>query len=221
MKKHFLMILFISTSLVAYLNTQAQQSVRKKRKENNVNYDSLRMVLEAMHHSDQNIRRILIDSVGLHSPEAPKYLKQMADIDMQNRTNLEMILEKYGWIEQSKIGEKAADGIFYIVQHSDVELMEKYFPQMKALAERGEASKVLTAMMEDRLLMWKGKKQRYGTQATTGLRPDKTLAVWPIEDPLQVNALRKKAGFPTTVEENAKGMNADYDPNEKLPSPKN
>jgi hypothetical protein len=220
LKKNFLTILSIGTWLVAHLHADAQQITRQNHRAN-VNYDSLRIVLETMHDSDQNIRRILIDSVGLDSPEAPKYLQQMANIDTKNRANLELILEKYGWIEQSKIGEKAAAGIFYIIQHSDIELMEKYFPQMKALAERGEASTVLTAMMEDRLLMWKGKKQIYGTQATTGLRPNNRLAVWPIKDPSKVNELRKKAGFPTTVEENAKGMNADYNPHEMLPPPKN
>jgi hypothetical protein len=183
-----------------------------------INYDSLRIALEAMLDSDQEIRRILIDSIGLDSPEAGKYLKQMATIDMQNKAKIESILEKYGWIERSKIGEKAADGIFYVVQHTDLEFQEKYFPQLKKLAAIGEASPIRCAMMEDRILMSKGKRQIYGTQANNNLRPDKKMAIWPIEDPSQVNALRKKIGFTTTVEENAARLKAEYDPNEKLPT---
>jgi hypothetical protein len=72
--------------------------------------------------------------------------------------------------------------------------------------------------MEDRILMSKGKRQIYGTQANNNLRPDKKMAIWPIEDPSQVNALRKKIGFTTTVEENAARLKAEYDPNEKLPT---
>lgn len=77
-----------------------------------VNYDSLRIVLETMLAEDQNIRRILIDSVGLDSPEAPKYFQKMAEIDFRNKREMEVILQKYGWLEKSKIGDKAAEGIF-------------------------------------------------------------------------------------------------------------
>jgi hypothetical protein len=170
-----------------------------------------------MYDTDQEIRRILIDSIGLDSPEAPKYINQMATIDMQNKVKIASMLENYGWIEQSKIGKKAAEAIFYVVQHTDLAFAEKYFPQFKQLAEEGEADPTRCAQMEDRLLMWKGKKQIYGTQANNILRSDKSYAIWPIEDPLRVNELRRKIGFTTTVEENAKRLNAEYNPNEKLP----
>lgn len=178
-----------------HANAQSPGDTRAFQK-TKINYDSLRIELEAMLDSDQEIRRILIDSIGLDSPEAGKYLNEMATIDIQNKVKIESILEKYGWIEQSKIGEKAADGIFYVVQHTDLEFKEKYFPQLKKLAAIGEASPIRCAMMEDRILMLQGKKQIYGTQANNNLRPDKKLAIWPIEDPSQVNILRKKLGSP-------------------------
>ena len=181
------------------------------------NYDSLRRELEGMFDADQEIRRILVDSIGINSPEDGKYMNQMAVIDSRNKIKITSILEKYGWIGKSKIGEKASDGIFYIVQHTDLEFLEKYFPQFKKQTDKGEASAKLCGMMEDRLLMWKGKKQIYGSQASNALRSDKKMAIWPIENPSRVNELRKKAGFTSTVEENAKRLNAEYDPNEKLP----
>ena len=184
---------------------------------NPINYDSLRQELEGMYDTDQEIRRVLIDSIGLNSPESWKYINQMANIDMRNKAKIETILEKYGWIEKSKIGGKASEGIFYTVQHTDLEFAEKYFPQFKRLAEKGEASPTHCAMMEDRLLMWKGKRQIYGTQSSSGLRPGNKNTIWPIENPALVNELRKKIGFKTTVEENAKRLNAEYNPDEKLP----
>jgi hypothetical protein len=72
-------------------------------------------------------------------------------------------------------------------------------------------------MMEDRLLMWKGLKQIYGTQATTSLRANKELVIWPIEDPDKVDSLRFNVGFEQSVLDNAKRLGAIYDPNEKLP----
>jgi hypothetical protein len=182
----------------------------------NFNYDSLRIVLENMVDKDQEIRRILFDSIGIDSPNAGPYIQQMMDIDADNQEKIKVVLSKYGWIKQSKIGEKAAEAFFYTIQHSDAAFMAKWFPEFKKLADIGEASKVECAMMEDRLLMWQGKKQIYGTQATV-FREDKKVAIWPIEDPKNVNERRKKIGFELTVEENAHRLEAIYDENEQLP----
>lgn len=81
--------------------------------------------------------------------------------------------------------------------------MIKWFPEFKRLADIGEADKVECAMMEDRILMNKGKKQIYGTQATV-FRNDKKVAIWPIEDSKNVNERRRRIGFALTVEENAR-----------------
>ena len=150
---------------------------------------------------DQNIRRILVDSVGIDSPNARPFIKRMMSIDADNQKNIRLILNRYGWIGLSKIGTKAAEAFFYTIQHSDTTLMIKWFPEFKRLADIGEADKVECAMMEDRLLMWKGKKQIYGTQATV-FREDKKVAIWPIEDPKNVNERRQKIGFALTVEAN-------------------
>lgn len=195
-------------------NSYGQAVPGKNRK---INYDSLRVALEQILEDDQEPRRILVDSIGFNSPETVKYMEKIASLDVQNRIKVKAILDRYGWIEQSKIGEKAADGIFYVVQHAELDFKEQYFPQLKKLAERGEAKMTSCAMLEDRILMMNGKKQIYGTQANNNLRPDKKIAIWPIENPQAVNALRKKAGFDTTVEENARKLNAEYNPDEKLP----
>ena len=181
-----------------------------------INYDSLRIVLEDMVDKDQKIRRILVDSIGINSPHAGPYLKQMREIDSDNQEKIKVILDKYGWIEQGKIGAKAAEAFFFTIQHSDTTLMAKWFPEFKRLADIGEADKVSCAMMEDRLLMRRGKRQIYGTQAKV-FREDKKLAIWPIDDPKNVNDRRKKVGFDLTVEENADRLKAIYNEEEQLP----
>jgi|688.fasta_scaffold435707_1 hypothetical protein len=201
--------LILTTSLFSCGQTNQQTAIT-------TNYDSLRTVLEKMVDQDQNIRRILVDSIGIDSPNAGPFLKRMMNIDADNQKNIRLILNRYGWIEQSKIGTKAAEAFFYTIQHSDSTLMIKWFPEFKRLADIGEADKVECAMMEDRLLMWKGKKQIYGTQATI-FRDDKKLAIWPIDDSKNVNERRKKIGFALTVEENADRLKAIYNENEQLP----
>jgi hypothetical protein len=201
--------LILTTSLFSCGQTNQQTIIK-------TNYDSLRIVLEHMVDKDQEIRRILVDSIGIDSPNAGPYIKQMMDIDTDNQKTIRVILNKYGWIEQSKVGGKAAEAFFFTIQHSDTTLMMKWFPEFKRLADIGEADRVECAMMEDRLLMWKGKKQIYGTQATV-FRDDKKVAIWPIEDSKNVNERRKKIGFDLTVEENAGRLKAIYNEDEQLP----
>jgi hypothetical protein len=177
-------------------------------------YDSLKQVLETIYDSDQDIREKMGSAWG---DQLGKLIFQMQKIDSANQVLVKSILNKYGWLPQSKVGEKAADAIFYVVQHADTELIRKYLPVLKNLAGQKEAKMTHASMMEDRLLMYEGKKQIYGTQATSRLRTDGSGAIWPVQNPSKVNQLRKEAGFGLTVEENAKRLNAIYDPNEKLP----
>lgn len=184
-------------------------------------YASLQQQLEKIYDLDQGVRNVNWDSIESDPAVRLAYITKMWKIDTTNQGQVLPILEAYGWIPKSKIGEKAADAIFYVVQHSSKEILEKYLPQMEALARQGEASATDAAKMRDRLLMWNGKKQLYGTQGSGGLREGNEIAIWPIEDPENVNKRRKEVGFTTTVEENAKRLGAVYDPNEKLPEKKN
>lgn len=206
-------ILFFN--IVAFSILCSCQPLSKKNAKN-INYDSIRIVLEEVHDRDQNIREILIDSVKEGTPEFQECITKMIQIDNENQKILIPILEKYGWISKSKIGEKASKTIFLVVQHSETEVMMKYFPQLDSLSKIGEASRIHAAMMEDRILMDRGQKQIYGTQATTTLSSDGKLVIWPIENPAIVDSLRKEIGFEQTVNENAKRMGATYNSLEKL-----
>ena len=145
---------------------------------------------------------------------------QMGKVDSINQIYVNRYLQLYGYPKLSEQGKKICDGVFYIIQHSNLETMEKYLPFLKKNAFRGEASKVHFAMMQDRVLMYKGEKQLYGTQASRrknkkGYLTSKSY-IWPIKNSKLVNSRRKKIGFKTTVEEYAKKLGAEYNPNEKL-----
>lgn len=179
-----------------------------------ISYDSLRAVLESMYDTDQGIRRKTDSAKG---DELGRLVGQLLQIDASNQVQVRLILDQYGWLPQSKVGEKAADALFYVVQHASIDIMKKYFPALKQRALEQEAKMTNAALMEDRILMYEGKKQIYGTQATSRLRADGKGVIWPIQNPKQVNRLRKEAGFELTVEENAKRLGAFYNPDEKLP----
>lgn len=179
--------------------------------------DSLRTILEEMHDRDQGIRKELSESRN-NAQDMYTIIQKMNTIDSLNQKQVKIILEKYGWLESSSVGEKASGAIFYVVQHAPLEYMETYHPQLVALASKGEAKKHHAAMMQDRILMYNNKKQRYGTQASNLVREGEAMVMWPVEDPENVNTRREEAGFSETIEDTAAGMNAEYDPNENLPT---
>lgn len=208
---------FIILFLLAGCQPSVDNASNTSVKEQQPDYAALTRELEEVYNIDQSIRHIDWDTIS--SPEASiAYSKKMMAIDSVNQTRVIPIIEQYGWLPQSRIGEKAASAIFYVVQHSNIGTIEKYLPQMEELAKKGEASATDAAKMRDRLLMFQGKKQIYGTQAASWVRPEGGQVIWPIEDVENVNKRRKEVGFTTTVEENAEQLNAQFDPNEVLPN---
>lgn len=182
-----------------------------------VPYDALRAELEKIHDTDQAVREGFNQ---VKEEDRNAFFTKMQRVDSVNQIAVIRMLEKYGWLPQSKIGGKAADGLFLVVQHAPAKVIRKYLPSLKKMAQNGEASPTDAAMMEDRLLMFEGEKQIYGTQATSMGREDGKMYIWPIKDSKHVNERRKAAGFRVTVEEYAKLMNAAYNPEEPLPAKK-
>ncbi|GAA4315640.1 hypothetical protein GCM10023183_36410 [Nibribacter koreensis] len=197
--------------MVAMVNVSCAQPKPAKQ----IPYEALRVELEQILDADQGVRQKMS---SVKEEDMNAFFKEMQQVDSVNQGKVLKILQQYGWLPQSKIGEKAAEGIFFVIQHAPLKVIETYFPQMKRLAQAGEANKTLAAMMEDRLLMFQGKKQIYGTQATSMQSPDGKNRIWPIENPEKVNERRKAAGFTNTVEENAQRLNAIYNPKEELPA---
>ena len=181
--------------------------------------DSLKKVLEELNEKDQGIRKKLSEAINnQNSDDINKIIEEMNSTDSLNQVQVSAILEEYGWLEESKIGKKASGALFYVVQHAELPLMKKYFPQLKALAEKGEARKQHVAMMQDRIFMYENKKQLFGTQASNLVRKEQVSVIWPIENSQEVNKRRKEMGFQTTIEDYAESLGATYDPQEELPA---
>ena len=76
-------------------------------------------------------------------------------------------------------------------------MREKYFKTIKKLASKNEARLSNVALMQDRILMDKKKKQLYGTQyvsGTTATGTD-TMYVYAIKDIKNIDKRRKKMGL--------------------------
>ena len=115
------------------------------------------------------------------------------NIDHENQARVVSLLEKCGWPQKFTVGEKGMTAVFLVIQHGSKALREKYFPLVKASAEKGEITLRAVAMMEDRMLMENGKKQKYGTQLIS--YNNGPLQLHPIEDEANVNQRRAAMGM--------------------------
>jgi hypothetical protein len=139
------------------------------------------------------------------------YSKLQKDIDSSNTCFVEEIFKHYGYPGKSLVGDSTSDAAWYVIQHS--KKIDDYIPVIKKAAEAHELTFRLYAMMLDRYLMNKNMEQVYGSQMTMRTlkaTKKKEWIVWPITNPENVNALRKKAGFKDTVEENAAKLDVKY-----------
>lgn len=150
-----------------------------------------------------------------------KVSREHEDLTANNLKRLKKIIKKYGWPTFSMVGKEAASGAFYLIQHAEKKYIKKYINFMKDAAMVGEASKSDYARMYDRLCVFQGKKQYYGTQLTASMKTDDSggqlvgLKFYPIENPETINKRRKKMGL-NPIEQYAKKKGVVYNPNENV-----
>jgi hypothetical protein len=138
-------------------------------------------------------------------------VKNQDEIDRRNMTRLEEIIKQQGWPGKSLVGEEASKAAFLILQHSDLQHQEKYLPLLKEAAKKGEARPADVAMLEDRILIRRGKKQVYGTQIHSGADTGGKLVLDPIEDEEHVDERRASVGL-MPLKEYLKHFGMEYKP---------
>jgi len=77
---------------------------------------------------------------------------------------VEGIVHLYGWPSIAKVGEKASEAAFLIVQHAKPSDIKRNLPLVVAAAHRGEIKRKWAALMIDRYLVMVDGVQIYGTQ---------------------------------------------------------
>ena len=126
--------------------------------------------------------------------EAIEYAMKMEETDSTNLAAISRILDTYGW--PSGLSDEANKAIFLVIDHSDLNIMNKYIGLFRDAVEKGYLSMNDLVTMEDRMLMNASKPQKYGTQAYSLVEDGKTVIyIWPVEDPGKLDALRKSVGL--------------------------
>ena len=127
-------------------------------------------------------------------PRLLAYIKEQNDIDAANLRQLEGIVAKHGWPGSREFGSEASGAAWLILQHAPLESQEKYLPALQRAAVVGDARSADVAMLEDRICVRTGRKQKYGTQIVSNANGEPEVS--PVESPDNLAALRKSVGLP-------------------------
>lgn len=154
-------------------------------------YDKpLRAQLQAIAQRDQDIRHEFLNAYRAtprNQTLIDSLARQMQRIDSVNQAEICHILDTRGCVGSDLVGN--ASSVFWLViQHAPVELQRRYFPLFVQAAQRGDLARENVAMMDDRIAMFEGRPQRYGTQIVEG-------KLYQLLDPTKVDLWRQEMGM--------------------------
>jgi hypothetical protein len=185
-------LLFFVIIALTPLVTHAQSSAN----------DSLKKELEQIYLADQQPRRSvnqIIKKYGFDSPQLDSLNRLILHSDSLNLIKVQKMIDSYGWLGKSEVGETGNQTLFLIIQHSDLTIQEKYLPLLKKSVAKEESNAYDLALLEDRILVAQGKKQLYGSQVKRNPQTNQ-YEVLPIEDEKNVDKRRKKMGLEPLAE---------------------
>ena len=114
---------------------------------------------------------------------------EMQRIDSINQTEICDILDTRGFVGKETVGD-ACSVYWLVIQHSPVELQKKYFPMFVEAMHRGEMAKSQVAMMDDRIAMFEGRPQKYGSQIVENEKGQRV--IYNLLDPAKVDQWRSE-----------------------------
>ena len=175
----------------------AEMSARKERIEKD--YDKpLREQLKSMVREDQAVRYEYINAWQTgNSSAADSLLKRMQYVDSVNIRQVTDILDSRGWVGRDVVGD-ACEAIWVIIQHAGLEAQGKYLPLFREAVSRGELHASAVAMMEDRVAVFEGRPQKYGSQLQRG--EDGIYTSFELLDAEKVDEWRAEVGMASLAE---------------------
>jgi hypothetical protein len=126
------------------------------------------------------------------------YHPRMAALHRRNVARLRALIELHGWPGRSLAGEDGAAAAWRIVQHAigEPDFMRAGLVLLRDALQKGEADRVHVAMLEDRIRVFEGRPQLYGTQYDWDDEHKAMVPAIGIEAPEQVDERRRAIGLP-------------------------
>ena len=154
--------------------------------------EELRRELLSMREEDLRVREELLAAGELGGP----YHARMEAVHIKNASRLRALIVEHGWPADDIAGPDGAEAGWLIAQHSigEPELMRRALELVRDCAEQGRVPRWQTAYLEDRIALYEGRPQRFGTQGMDDTR-DGLDRPWTLADPEHVNELRASMGL--------------------------
>jgi hypothetical protein len=152
---------------------------------------ALQEKLIALLRLDEKVRAELVATGELFDG----YNARMAEVHKQNAAKLDGIVKEFGWPGTSLVGNDGADAAWLVLQHAiaNPELQRKCLPLLKTAAQAGEIPAFQFACLEDRICVYEGRAQRYGTQFDWD--ESGVLSASPLQNPERVDDYRQSVGL--------------------------
>ena len=141
-------------------------------------------ILDELKENDQKYRK--------QNAVLPKAQKRLDSI------NLSIVLDlydQYGYLNRKIVGIEYESHMFYIIQHADLETMERFLPIIHKEIVAGRLDRKVYPLLHDRVNMLNGLPQEFGTQGIFNQKTDK-YELYKTVGREKVNINRKKYGYP-------------------------
>lgn len=148
--------------------------------------------------ADQALRSRL-DFSRMNDPDQKKLMQHMGIVDRANTAWLKALLERCGFPDKDKHGEKVQSNAWLLVQHADHDVaFQKYTLSLleKMAAQRGEPVRRSFAYLADRVAVAEGRPQLYGTQLMAPAEQPCNFDFNTMDDREKVEARRAALGLP-------------------------
>jgi len=150
----------------------------------------LRAELVRMRVADERERERLLPRLG------DGYHPEMAALHRRNAARLRELIDAHGWPDAQLVGDDGAEAAWFIAQHA---IGEPAFQRraLQLVEEKVAAGRVpawQAAYLFDRIAMYEGRPQRWGTQSLP--EPDGEFRRWKTEYPRRLNQRRAAVGLP-------------------------
>ena len=176
---------------IVFDNYRAGLQIEYRRKTNDIRAE-LKEILKL----DQEPRNRIVTAWQEHPQDTILHQQIGREIwhnDSINLIRVFDILENYNL----DFGEEN-EVLWAVIQHSSLELQQKYLPKFIAAAHKEKIRGELIAVMQDRIACWSGKLQLYGSQGN--IDENGVFVPAPIFEPENVNTRRASMGMCTLQE---------------------
>ncbi|MNK06728.1 hypothetical protein D3C87_246270 [compost metagenome] len=164
-----------------------------------MDYQSIAKKLIDLQNADLALRNKLIQSGELNQG----YHEEMKALHNSNANILSEIIDVIGYPTINKVGKEANEAAWLVVQHAieQPQFMKKCATLLRMAVHEGNADPKSLAYLTDRIAVFEGKPQRYGTQFEWD--DDGELSPNAFDNLVEVNKRRGSVGLNTLEEQTA------------------